>query len=117
MVRGDATLRNFLFTDRIWGVDFEEARKGEPIEDIAQMCASILSTDPMFTEKKIHLCQLFIHTYRQQAPWSLGNINDEVAYSLLQQIQWRPEQEEILRTNAIRLRKKQYLNLINGHNF
>ena len=66
LIRGDAILQNFILTDRIWGVDFEEARVGESVEDIAHMCSSILSTDPMFTKEKRHLCQLLIDAYQQE---------------------------------------------------
>jgi len=37
LIRGDSSLRNFMFTDRIWGVDFEESRIGSPVEDIGRV--------------------------------------------------------------------------------
>jgi len=104
-IRGDSTLRNFILTDRIWGVDFEESRIGKPVEDIAGMCASILTTNPMFTNEKFHLCRIFIDTYVKQAPGRIININDEIAYSLLEKIQWRPEDEEILRKYNEKIKK------------
>jgi tRNA A-37 threonylcarbamoyl transferase component Bud32 len=97
MIRGDSSLRNFIFTDRIWGVDFEEARFGKPVEDIAEMCSSILTTDPMFTEEKFILCKNFIDSYLKKAPGRILHINDEIAYSILEKIQWRPNEEDILR--------------------
>ena len=63
LIHGDPTLRNFIFTDRIWGVDFEEVRTGKPVEDIAGICASILSTEPMFTKEKYKLCSILIDNY------------------------------------------------------
>ena len=96
-IRGDPTLRNFIFTDRIWGVDFEESRFGKVIEDIAGLCSSILSTDPMFTSEKFQLCKIFIDTYVNLAPGRIVNVNDEIAYALLEKIQWRPDEEEALR--------------------
>ena len=105
-IRGDSTLRNFIFTDRIWGVDFEESRKGNPVEDIAGMCSSILTTDPMFTSEKFNLCKIFIDEYLKLAPGRIININDEIAYSLLEKIQWRPDDEEILRTFSKKIRKQ-----------
>jgi tRNA A-37 threonylcarbamoyl transferase component Bud32 len=105
-IRGDSILRNFILTDRVWGVDFEESRFGKPIEDIAGMCASILSTDPMFTDEKFGLCKTFIESYQKSVTWRLDNINEEVAYALLEKIQWRPDREETLRKNAQRIRKK-----------
>jgi tRNA A-37 threonylcarbamoyl transferase component Bud32 len=104
LIRGDATLRNFLLSDQIWGIDFEEARLGEPTEDIATLCASILSTDPLFTPEKFQLCQKFIYSYTRSVTWTIKNINQEIAYALLQRIQYRPEYEEILRNYAQRIR-------------
>jgi thiamine kinase-like enzyme len=104
-IRGDPTLRNFVFTDRIWGVDFEEARPGKAVEDIAGMCASILSTDPMFTKEKYKLCKIFIDSYLEKAPGRIVNINDEIAYSLLEKIQYRPDDEELLRKQSTRIRQ------------
>jgi tRNA A-37 threonylcarbamoyl transferase component Bud32 len=104
-IRGDSTLRNFILSDRIWGVDFEESRTGEPIEDIATMCSSILSTDPMFTSEKFQLCQKFIESYSKSVSWNLTNINNEIAYALLERIQWRPEQEENLRKFSTKIRE------------
>ena len=59
-IRGDAGLRNFIVKNRIWGVDFEEFRRGKPIEDVADMCSSLLTTDPMFHREKFQFCELFI---------------------------------------------------------
>jgi tRNA A-37 threonylcarbamoyl transferase component Bud32 len=96
-IRGDSNLKNFIYNDRIWGVDFEESRIGKPVEDIAGLCASILTTDPMFTNEKFRLSKLFIEYYLKIAPVITDNINDEIAYSLLEKIQYRPEDEPILR--------------------
>jgi len=105
MIRGDSSLRNFILTDRIWGVDFEDSRHGSPVEDIAGMCASILTTDPMFTKEKKQLCKIFIDSYLEKAPGRILNINDEIAYSLLEKIQWRPEEEKTLREKSKEIRE------------
>lgn len=107
LIRGDATIRNFILgRDCLWGVDFEESRPGKPIEDVAGICASILTTDPMFTEEKFHLCASFLESYRKAAKWSLENINSEIAYALLEKIQWRPQDEDLLRKYASKIRSK-----------
>jgi len=105
-IRGDSILRNFILTDRIWGVDFEESRYGKPIEDIASMCASILSTDPLFTDEKFQLCRIFMDSYEKSVKWNLNDIDNEIAYALLEKIQWRPDKEEVLREFAQKIRKK-----------
>jgi len=105
-IRGDSILRNFILTDRIWGVDFEEARKGKPIEDIACMCSSILTTDPIFTNDKFQLCNIFIESYIKSSQWNLNNIWKEVSYALLERIQWRPKDEKLLREYSNKIRKQ-----------
>ncbi len=105
-IHGDATLRNFIFNDRIWGVDFEESRNGKPIEDVAEICSSILTTDPMFTQQKFQLCAIFIDSYLKKAPGRIININDEIAYSLLKKIQWRPDEEDLLRKYSKKIKVK-----------
>jgi tRNA A-37 threonylcarbamoyl transferase component Bud32 len=106
LIRGDSILRNFILTDRIWGVDFEESRKGKPIEDIARMCSSILNTDPMFTNDKFKLCEIFIESYKKSAMWNLINISEEISYALLERIQWRPNDEKLLREYSNKIRKQ-----------
>jgi tRNA A-37 threonylcarbamoyl transferase component Bud32 len=106
-IRGDANLRNFILgRDRVWGLDFEESRMGKPVEDLAGLYASILSTDPMFTDEKFKLGQILLDTYRKEAKWELDKINAEVSYCLLERIQWRPNDETILRKYATKIRQK-----------
>ena len=97
--------RFIIFTDRIWGVDLEESRMGSPVEDIGQMCSSILTTDPMFTPEKFNLCKVFIDAYVESAPGRILNVNDEIAYALLEKIQWRPDDEELLRNFSKKIRE------------
>ena len=111
LIRGDSSLRNFIFTDRIWGVDFEESRIGKPVEDIAGMCASILSTEPMFNSEKFTLCNKFIENYLTLAPGRIEDVDKDISYSLLQKIQWRPNDEEILRKYSKLIRKKGIKNI------
>lgn len=104
-IRGDSTLRNFILTDKIWGLDFEESRIGRPVEDLGAICASILTTDPMFTKEKFTLCKILLDRYNELAPGRITNINDEIAYALLENIQWRSEDEEILRKQSKKIKQ------------
>ncbi len=106
LIRGDSILRNFVLTDKVWGVDFEETRKGEPIIDIASMCSSILSTTPMFTEEKFKLCKKFIEEYEKSSDMNLVNIGEEISYALLETSQRRIEDEDIIRKYALKIREK-----------
>lgn len=103
-IRGDAILRNFILSNSIIGLDFEESRISKPVEDVTTMCASILSSDPMFTFEKFQLCKIFIRTYNGSVKWKLENFNQELSYSLLQRIQWRPEDEDMLRRYADKIK-------------
>ena len=106
-LRGDASLRNFILNrGRIWGVDFEESRIGKPSEDLATLCVSLLSSDPMFTDEKFQLSQIFLDAYRRSAQWNIENIHMEISYALLERIQWRPKDEDKFRTYATTIRKK-----------
>ncbi len=82
IIRGDSNLRNFLCNDKIWGVDFEESRSGKPEEDISQLCVSLLTTDPMFTNEKFDLAQLFIKEYEQGISRNLLDINRYIGCAL-----------------------------------
>jgi hypothetical protein len=70
------------------------------------MCASILSTDPMFTDEKLQLCRIFINSYEKSILRNLHDVNNEIAYALLEKIQWRPNDEEVIRKFAQKIRKK-----------
>jgi len=106
IIRGDSNIRNFIVSNQLWSIDFEESRAGKPVEDIAVSCASILSTNPMFTSEKFQLCALVIQHYNMLAPGRIHDIKKETAYALLQQIPWRPQDDEILRAQANSLIKK-----------
>ena len=108
IIRGDSILRNFILTDRIWGVDFEESRAGNPIEDVAVLCASLLSTDPMFTKEKVQLFRIFVRSYETLMKKKFSHINNDIAYALLERIQWRPQDEYAIRNFAEQLRKNKW---------
>lgn len=106
LIHGEPVLQNFIFTEKIWGVDFEETRKGKPAEDIAGLCASILTTEKMFTQQKIKLCKNFLNSYTSRVPGRIKNINDDIAYAILEKIPEKPEKEEILRKHSKKIRKE-----------
>jgi len=105
LIRGDAGLRNFIVNTQLWGVDFEESRQGNPVEDVAECCASILSTTPMFTTEKYELCKSFIQEYNNQMPGLLTAINTETAYALIKNIPYRQQDEQILRAQAKKIKQ------------
>jgi len=86
MIHGDAHLKNFIMNTSIIGLDFEESKRGRPYQDIASICASILTTDPMFTEEKIKLSHYFVNNYINIAsenhelfqPYFLSSVNQVI---------------------------------------
>ncbi len=82
MIHGDANLRNFLFRNTLYGLDFEEVKKGNPIHDIADICASILSTNPSFTKEKIILIKRFLQTYQSSVPYKLEDVEEKITASI-----------------------------------
>lgn len=62
--RGDANARNFIVAgDDIVGVDFEESSHADVLDDVGQICSSILSMHPMFTKEKIDFCDRLAEAY------------------------------------------------------
>jgi hypothetical protein len=60
----------------------------------------------MFTDEKYQLCQRVLDSYRNSTPWPVETAHLEVAYALLERIQWRPKDEELLRKAAATIRNK-----------
>lgn len=108
LIRGDSILRNFILTDRMWGVDFEESRYGQPMDDIACMCASILSTNPIFTDEKFILSSLLISNYEKLMHQELYDINNQISSALLENIQWRKNEKENIRKFADKIRNRDF---------
>jgi tRNA A-37 threonylcarbamoyl transferase component Bud32 len=64
LARGDAITKNFLVSGgAITGLDFEDASEGDVIIDLGQLCSSVLSLHPMFTEGKRSFCRELSEAY------------------------------------------------------
>lgn len=103
-LHGDAGIRNFIINTQCWGVDFEETRQGPPVEDIAECTASILSSNPMFTSEKYHLCIKLVNEYLRLSPQTLNNLSQEIAYALVKKIPYRPADEHLLKGHAEKIK-------------
>lgn len=53
IILGEVNFRNFIFKEKIYGIDFEECRHGRIEEDIGKLCAFALTYAPPFTPWKI----------------------------------------------------------------
>jgi tRNA A-37 threonylcarbamoyl transferase component Bud32 len=97
LVKSDSKLQNFLLTTRgIAGLDFELSHEGDPLEDIGEMCAHILDTDPMFTRRKFELCEHLLLRYSEKAGNTLSGITRWVMLALEEAARFRPSQREEL---------------------
>jgi predicted Ser/Thr protein kinase len=105
MIRADTNLRNFILSDKIWGIDFEESRIGRPGEDIADMISSILSTNPMFTNEKFNLCQNFLDYYLECSLIKIKNIHNLISYYLSEKSKRRYENKTLLKENCEKIKK------------
>jgi len=62
--RGDTILRNFIVSEsQIYGLDFEEAMERDPLSDLGEACANMLSMHPMFTPGKLVLARELAERY------------------------------------------------------
>lgn len=120
IIRGDCTLRNFIWSDkvdssirdasaprdsRVWGLDFEEAGLGEPVNDVAEACASILDTDPMLTVDKVKLCRKMLKAYSGDDACKIPeDIDQAIAHYL--DIHGKRRGDEKLLKAADRIRKE-----------
>ena len=107
LVKSDAKLQNFILTESgVAGVDFELAHRGDPIEDLGEVCAHILNTNPMFTGEKYALCDVFLQRYRSLTSRSLEGITDWVVRAMEEAVRFRANQRERLLQEIEELRNE-----------
>lgn len=64
MRRGDAIVRNFILSQNgVTGIDFEESSESDVIDDVGEICSSVLSMRPMFTVEKTRFCKEIANSY------------------------------------------------------
>lgn len=96
IVKSDAIFKNFILSDKVYGVDFELSHEGIPEEDIGEMIAFLLDTEPAFTEEKMELSCVLIERYEKESGIRLHDIEEHVASSLIDASNYRPKQAELL---------------------
>jgi hypothetical protein len=66
--RGDSVLSNFVFSEgKVFGLDFEDSGPGDTLDDLGQIGASILGSEPFFTPIKFDLCIRLFESYGKEA--------------------------------------------------
>jgi len=102
MKRGDPMLRNFVeHYGVIYGMDFEEAEEGDPLEDVSMLCASILSEDPIFERSKRDCVMLILREYsrllgRDVEERCIGLIRSDLFKIYDRWINYRGKREDLL---------------------
>lgn len=65
-VKEDVNLRNFIYRDRIYGIDFENCHPGVVEEDIGKLCAFILTYSPEFTPWRCKFTENLIRIFTEE---------------------------------------------------
>ncbi len=91
--RGDAILKNYLVTDStIYGCDFEEASRSDPLADLGDMIAFILGMRPKFVPRKFLLARHLAREYwRASGGDRFDALPEAVARSLRFYAQYRTD--------------------------
>jgi hypothetical protein len=105
-VKSESILRNFIDSRQgLFGLDFEFSHYSDPLRDIGEMCASIMDTDPRFTDEKLKICQELIHSYNTRVgERSSHDIKHWIAEALEKTSIQRPRQKKILTEKAHEIR-------------
>ncbi len=105
--RGDAVARNFIMGSKgVTGIDFEEASDSDVVEDLGEICSSVMSMHPMFTDEKIRFCRAVADSYfaatGEERPEDVGQATSR---ALRRYAPYR-EDGELLRQKAAEIDKK-----------
>jgi len=92
LVMADAVLQNFIQNEgKVFGVDLEDASAGEPMDDLGQVAASILGSEPFFTPIKFDLCYRMFDSYESRTGMeSLESVRPFVAKHLMLAVRAKP---------------------------
>jgi tRNA A-37 threonylcarbamoyl transferase component Bud32 len=67
-VMADAVLSNFIMVDGgIYGLDLEDSREGDPLDDLGQLAASVLGSEPLFTPIKFDIVMRMLESYESES--------------------------------------------------
>jgi tRNA A-37 threonylcarbamoyl transferase component Bud32 len=81
-LKGDCNLRNFIWTGKeIYGLDFEEIKKGNFREDLGEICFFLLSNSPPLTPNRIQTIEMFLKSYEEFSGTKISHISDFIAKS------------------------------------
>ncbi len=107
LCRGDTILRNFLLSnDEVYGLDFEEAHRGDPIQDLGELCANVLGMRPLCGTVNFEFASNVANSYWKAVGESrMGDLAEAVALGLEHYAAYRKD-GAVLREWACRFRKE-----------
>ncbi|RPF48743.1 hypothetical protein EDD70_1567 [Hydrogenoanaerobacterium saccharovorans] len=82
MVLGDAHLRNFIYSDKIYGIDFECVKEGKKEEDIADLAVFTLVYSPMCTQQKYKLAAHILECCNRYMQLNAQLIDSEILHHI-----------------------------------
>ncbi len=102
IILGDINFRNFIITDKVYGIDFENCKRGYAEVDGGRFCAYLITYNPAFSEWKMKLCKLVIEIMKNDF-----NYNKDLVIKNFQQ-----ELVCISRRRRININQKEIDNLV-----
>ena len=78
----DVNLRNFILSDKMYGVDFEDCKEGHKETDAGRICAFILTYTPMFTDWKKEFVRKSIHVMTEEFGYNKDLVFQEMNIEL-----------------------------------
>ncbi|MCC7571986.1 MAG: hypothetical protein KO464_01190, partial [Candidatus Methanofastidiosum sp.] len=109
LLRGDLSIKNFIYKNRIYGLDFEESTYGNNLKDIGGTIAQIIDSSPSFTDEKFYLSNYFLEKYLQNKIFEFDEIQillkNYLIEGLLFDASFRPNQRDEILKWASKIKK------------
>lgn len=109
LLKGDLSIRNFIYLDKIYGLDFEESTYGNPLKDIGGTIAQILDSSPSFTKEKFYLSNYFIQFYLENSSSVFDDPMTDLKYFIIEGLMFdasfRPNQKEEIDSWILKIKK------------
>lgn len=81
-IKGDMNLRNFIYGDKLYGIDFENSRTGNREKDIGRLSAFILTYNPAFSQFRVHFTRELLQSLQDILPIDLDAVIQELKLEL-----------------------------------
>lgn len=111
-LKGDVMLPNFIISEkdgRIYGLDFEESKKGRPIFEIANLAATIISSGKLWQAPAVEGIRIFIEAYLEENKIRIDaeELRALIIESLKSRIQFMPRREALFKQVISGIRKEE----------